>query len=108
MKRLLNGAKLTNKLAKVKVLIIDGFGLATLANQEQRELLEVIEGRQGLTPTVIVSQVLFEAWHENIGDPTIADTILDRLVHNAHKFNLHEKSIRKRKSSLTKKENSET
>ncbi len=101
-------AKLMNKLAKAKVLIIDDFGLAPLSDMERRELLEVIEDRQGLTSTIIVSQVPVENWHENIGDPTIADAILDRLIHNAHKFNLRGESMRKRRTNLTKKKNFET
>ncbi len=101
-------AKLMNKLAKAKVLIIDDFGLAPLSDMERRELLEVIEDRQGLTSTIIISQVPVESWHESIGDPTIADTILDRLIHNAHKFNLVGDSMRKRRTILTEKKNFET
>ncbi len=101
-------AKLMNKLAKAKVLIIDDFGLAPLSDSERRELLEVIEDRQGLTSTIVVSQVPVENWHENIGDATIADAILDRLIHNAHRFNLRGESMRKRRTTLTKRKNSET
>jgi len=97
-------AKLMNKLAKAKVLIIDDFGLAPLSDSERRELLEVIEDRQGLSSTIIVSQVPIENWHENIGDPTIADAILDRLIHNAHKFNLIGESMRKRRKNIVSKE----
>ena len=97
-------AKLMNKLAKAKVLIIDDFGLAPLSDSERRELLEVIEDRQGLSSTIIVSQVPIENWHENIGDPTIADAILDRLIHNAHKFNLKGESMRKRRKNIVSKE----
>jgi DNA replication protein DnaC len=85
-----------NKFAKAKLLIIDDFGLAPLSDPERRELLEVIEDRQGLSSTIIVSQVPIENWHESIGDPTIADAILDRLIHNAHKFDLDGDSMRKR------------
>jgi len=84
-----------NKFAKAKLLIIDDFGLAPLSDPERRELLEVIEDRQGLSSTVIVSQVPIGNWHESIGDPTIADAILDRLIHNAHKFDLEGDSMRK-------------
>ena len=85
-----------NKFAKAKLLIIDDFGLAPLSDPERRELLEVIEDRQGLSSTIIVSQVPIGNWHESIGDPTIADAILDRLIHNAHKFDLEGDSMRKR------------
>ncbi len=88
-------AKLMNKYAKTKLLIIDDFGLAPLTDSERRELLEVIEDRQGLSSTIIVSQVPIDKWHENIGDPTIADAILDRVIHNAHKFELEGDSMRK-------------
>jgi len=87
--------KLMNKFATTKLLIIDDFGLAPLLDSERRELLEVIEDRQGLSSTIIVSQVPIKNWHENIGDPTIADAILDRIVHNAHKFELEGDSMRK-------------
>ena len=85
-----------NKFAKANLLIIDDFGLAPLSDPERRELLEVVEDRQGLSSTIIVSQVPIENWHESIGDPTIADAILDRLIHNAHKFDLEGDSMRKR------------
>lgn len=88
--------KLMNKFAKTKLLIIDDFGLAPLSDSERREFLEVIEDRQGLSSTIIVSQVPIGSWHESIGDPTIADAILDRLIHNAHKFDLEGDSMRKR------------
>ena len=101
-------AKLMNKIAKNKVLIIDNFGIAPMADSERRDLLEVIEDRQGLTSTIIVSQVPIENWHDNIGDPTIADAILDRLIHNAHRINLKGDSMRKTRSSLTNKAISET
>lgn len=87
--------KLMNKFAKANLLIIDDFGLAPLSDPERRELLEVVEDRQGLSSTIIVSQVPIGNWHESIGDPTIADAILDRLIHNAHKFDLEGDSMRK-------------
>jgi DNA replication protein DnaC len=101
-------AKLMNKLAKNKILIIDDFGIAPMTDPERRDLLEVIEDRQGLTSTIIVSQVPIENWHDNIGDPTIADAIMDRLIHNAHRINLKGDSMRKTRSSLTNRAISET
>ncbi|MCK4784398.1 MAG: IS21-like element helper ATPase IstB [Desulfobacteraceae bacterium] len=93
--------KLMNKLAKTKVMVIDDLGLAPMTDPERRDLLEVIEDRQGLSSTIVASQLPVENWHENIGDPTIADAILDRLVHNAHRINLKGTSMRKKRSKST-------
>jgi len=93
--------KLMNKLAKTKVLVIDDLGLAPMTDGERRDLLEVIEDRQGLSSTIVASQLPIESWHDNIGDLTIADAILDRLVHNAHRINLKGDSMRKKRSNLT-------
>jgi DNA replication protein DnaC len=90
-----------NKLDKTKVLIIDDLGLAPMSAQERRDLLEVVEGRHDLTSTIVAAQLPIEDWHENIRDPTIADAILDRLVHNAHKITLKGESMRKLRSNLT-------
>ena len=96
-------AKLINKLAKTKVLILDDLGLAPMTSPERRDLLEVIEDRHGLSSTIVATQLPIENWHDNIRDPTIADAILDRLIHNAHKINMKGESMRKLHSSLTKK-----
>jgi len=92
---------LTKKLAKIKVLILDDLGLSPMNAQERRDLLEVIEDRHGLASTIVAAQLPIEEWHANIRDPTIADAILDRLVHSAYKINLKGESMRKLKSSLT-------
>ena len=97
-------ARMLAKLAKTSLLIIDDLGMAQMTESERNDLLEVIEDRHGSASTVITSQLPVEHWHEAIGDPTIADAILDRLVHNAHKITLKGESLRKRKSSLTQKE----
>ncbi len=89
------------KLAKAQVLIIDDLGLAPMTDMERRDLLEVIEERQGRSSTIITSQLPVDHWHEQIGDPTIADAILDRLIHNAHKLNLKGGSLRKKYTNLT-------
>jgi DNA replication protein DnaC len=94
--------KLMNKLLKIKVLIIDDFCIAAMSDPERRDLLEVLEDRQGISSTIIATQVPVGSWIENIGDPTLADAILDRLVHNAHKINLKGESMRKIRSPLTK------
>jgi DNA replication protein DnaC len=93
--------KTITKLGKAHVLIIDDLGLAPMADMERRDLLEVIEERHGHASTIITSQLPIDHWHEQIGDPTIADAILDRLVHNAHKINLKGGSLRKKYASLT-------
>jgi DNA replication protein DnaC len=99
--------KIMKRLTKAKVLIIDDLGLAPMTAPERRDLLEVIEDRHGLASTIISTQIPIEMWHDNIRDPTIADAILDRLVHNAYKINLKGESMRKLRSALTKKDNSE-
>ena len=98
--------KIMKKLTKSKVLLLDDLGLSPMSAQERRDLLEVIEDRHGLTSTIVAAQLPIEHWHENIRDPTIADAILDRLVHNAYKINLKGESMRKLRSSLTIKKDS--
>jgi DNA replication protein DnaC len=90
--------KFMTKLAKTKILVIDDLGLAPLNDPQRRDLLEIIEDRQGVSSSIIASQLPVENWHENIGDPTIADVILDRLVHNAHLINLKGTSMRKKRA----------
>lgn len=94
--------KLMNKLSKIKLLIIDDFCIAPMNDTDRRDLLEVLEDRQSISSTIIATQVPVKNWIELIGDPTLADAILDRLVHNAHKINLKGESMRKIRSSLTK------
>jgi DNA replication protein DnaC len=77
---------------------LDDFGLEALTADQRRDLLEVIEDRYQSSSTLITSQVPVDHWHELIGDPTIADAILDRMVHNAHKLSLRGESRRKSKS----------
>ena len=79
------------------VLIIDDWGLAVLTAPERRDLLEILEDRHGRASTIVTSQLPVEHWHEAIGDPTLADAILDRLVHNAHRLKLIGESMRKSK-----------
>ena len=99
--------KIMKKLTKSKVLILDDLGLAPMSSPERRDLLEVIEDRHGLTSTIVAAQLPVEDWHENIRDPTIADAILDRLVHNAYTINLKGESMRKVRSRLTNNKDSE-
>jgi len=83
-----SSVKLLGRLAKADVLVLDDWGLASLKEGHRHDLLEVIEDRYGRVSTVITSQLPLAKWHEWIGDPTIADAILDRLVHNAYKIDL--------------------
>jgi DNA replication protein DnaC len=85
------------RLAKADLLIIDDFGLAPLSGLEARELLEIIDDRYERRSTVVASQLPLGEWHRAITDPTLADAILDRLVHGAHKFTLSGESMRKKK-----------
>jgi DNA replication protein DnaC len=98
--------KLLNKIAKAKVLIIDDFCITPVKDAERKDLLEVIEDRQGIGSTIISTQIPMKNWFEAIGDPTIADAVMDRLIHNAHKINLKGESMRKIRSRLTKNTNS--
>jgi len=85
------------RLAKTELLILDDFGLTPLSVPEARDLLEVIDERTLTRLTVVASQLPLEMWHGAITDPTLADAILDRLIHNAHKIHLKGESMRKMK-----------
>ena len=100
-------AKLLTNLAKVDVLILDDWGLMKLSAENRRDLLEVLEDRHGRRSTIATSQLPIEEWHGVIGDATLADAILDRLVHNAYKINLRGESMRKQQAKLTGTETSE-
>ena len=100
-------SKLLTSLAKVDVLILDDWGLMKLSAENRRDLLEVLEDRHGRRSTIATSQLPIEEWHGIIGDATLADAILDRLVHNAYKINLRGESMRKQQAKLTSTETSE-
>jgi len=89
-------ASLMKRFSKTHLLVLDDLGLAPLTDPERRDLLEVIEDRHGNVSTLITSQLPLENWHDHIGDPTIADAILDRLIHNAHRIQLKGGSMRKK------------
>jgi len=93
--------RLMTRLAKVDVLILDDWGLSKLIAEQRRDLLEILEDRHDTRSTIVTSQLPLDQWHHIIGDPTLADAILDRLVHNAYKINLKGESMRKNKSKLT-------
>jgi DNA replication protein DnaC len=88
------------RLAKTQVLVLDDFGLDVLGAAERRLLLDVLEDRYGVSSTIVTSQVEPDHWHAIIGEETAADSICDRLVHDAHRIKLSGESIRKTKSSL--------
>jgi DNA replication protein DnaC len=95
------GAKLLSRLAKLDLLVIDDLGIGTLKDAQRQDLLEVIDDRYGRSATIITSQLPLGKWHEWVADPTLADAILDRLVHNAYKLDLKGPSRRKEKPSQT-------
>lgn len=88
-------ARLLKSIARVELLILDDWGLAPMTAEQGRDLLEIVDDRHGRGSTIITSQVAVEHWHEVIANPTLADAILDRLVHNAHRLNLKGESLRK-------------
>ena len=83
-------------IAKLDVLIRDDWGLAVLAPSERRDLPELLEDRHGRGSTIVTSQLPVAHWHEAIGDPTLADAILDRIVHNALRLQLSGESLRRK------------
>ncbi len=93
--------KLLRTLAKTDVLILDDWGLSKLSAEQRRDLLEILEDRHDTRSTLVTSQLPMDQWHHSIGEPTLADAILDRLVHNAYKIKLKGESMRKQKTKLT-------
>ncbi len=88
-------AKLLSRFARTDVLVLDDWGLAAVKDAERRDLLEIMEDRHGLRSTIWTSQLPVAQWHDHLGDPTIADAICDRLLHNAHRIVLQGPSRRK-------------
>ena len=85
------------KVARFDVLVLDDWGLVPLAESERRDLLEIMEDRYGNRSTILTSQMPVAQWHDQVGDPTIADAFCDRLLHNAHRIELHGPSRRQEK-----------
>jgi DNA replication protein DnaC len=83
------------RLAKMDVLVVDDWAMTPLAETERRDFLEICEDRYQRRSTVLTSQLPLARWHEQIGDPTLADSILDRLVHHAHRIEMQGESLRK-------------
>jgi DNA replication protein DnaC len=89
-------ARLQQTLGRVQLLILDDWGLEPLDDQARHDLLEILEDRYGRRSTIVTSQLPVSAWHDVIGNPTYADAILDRLVHNAHRIDLTGESLRRK------------
>jgi len=90
--------RLLSSIASKRLLILDDFGLEKCTAENRRDLLEIMEQRYDISSTIITSQFDSEHWHDIIGDPTLADAILDRTVHNAHKLKLKGPTLRGPKS----------
>lgn len=94
--------KLLSRLQRLRLLIIDDWGINPFTDEERRNFLEIMEDRHNVRSTIIASQFPIDTWHDIIGDPTLADAICDRVVHNAHRIILKgEESMRKIYSTLT-------
>jgi len=91
---------LLRRLARTDLVILDDWGLYPFNDEGRRDLLEILEDRSGKRSTLVTSQLPVDHWHESIGDPTLADAILDRIVHDAYKINLQGDSMRKKKSKI--------
>ena len=88
-------ARMLKSLARVRLLILDDWGITPLTAEQRRDLLEIVDDRHGRASTIVTSQLPVGLWHEHIGSPTIADAVLDRLVHSAHRIELKGESLRK-------------
>lgn len=93
--------KLMKAFAKTDLILLEDGGLAKLTAEQRRDLFELLDDRHGVRSTLITSQLAVDHGHDVIGDPTLADAILDRLVHNAYRINLKGDSMRKRPATLT-------
>ncbi|MCP4549305.1 MAG: ATP-binding protein [bacterium] len=90
--------KVLRTLVRCRLLVLDDWGTAPLTDEQRRDLFEVMEDRYDRGSTIIAAQLPVKHWHETIGDPTLADAILDRLIHNAYTITLKGESMRKRKT----------
>ena len=96
--------RLARSLGKTNLLVLDDWGLYPLDAQSAREIFEILEDRSGTGSTMIVSQIPVSSWFDGIAAPTIADAILDRLVHGSYRIEMQGESMRKKLSELTKEE----
>ena len=92
-------ARLMRQLARVDLLILDDWGPEPLAAEQRRDLLEIVEDRYNTGSLIITSQVPIGRWYEIVGDPTLAEAFLDRVVHAAHRIELKGESLRKLRAS---------
>src|ERR1700680_4948401 len=92
--------RLLAQLAKIQLLIVDDWAMARLTAEQRRDLMEVIDDRHQRASTILATQIPIERWHDTIGDPTYADAILDRLVHNAYRIELRGDSMRRRNADM--------
>ena len=99
-------SQLMNQLLKTDLLILDDWGIQKISAAQRNDLMEVIEDRHGRRSTLIASQLPVEHWHEYIGEATIADAVLDPLLHGAHRLNLTGESMRKTRAKLTDRDRS--
>lgn len=99
--------KLIQQLAKTDLLVLDDWGLEKMSLGQRNDLLEIMEDRHGLRSTLITSQLPINQWHQAIGDATLADAILDRLLHNSHKIKLKGESMRKIMNNMTESDQSQ-
>ncbi len=99
--------KLVQQLAKTDLLVLDDWGLEKMNLSQRNDMLEIMEDRHGARSTIITSQLPITQWHKAIGDTTLADAILDRILHNSHKLKLKGESLRKAMSKITESDHSE-
>ncbi|UYM15950.1 IS21-like element helper ATPase IstB [Endozoicomonas euniceicola] len=99
-------SKQLKQLAKVDLLILDDWGLEPLSQSQRNDLLEIMDDRHNQSSTIVTSQLPVSKWHDSIGDATLADAILDRLTHNAHRLKLKGESMRKIRAKLEEREHS--
>jgi DNA replication protein DnaC len=96
--------KLLASIARTRLLILDDWGIGTLDDRQRRDLLEILEDRYERCSTMVTSQLPVDKWHDVVADPTLADAILDRLVHNAYRLDLAGESMRKRQPPENRKD----
>lgn len=96
--------RLLLRLSRIDILVLDDFAMAPLKDSERRDFLELCDDRYQRRSTILTSQVPLAHWHEQIGDPTLADSILDRLVHNAYRLELSGESMRKKRNRKPEQE----
>ena len=99
-------SKQLKQLAKIDLLILDDWGLEPLSQSQRNDLLEIMDDRHNQSSTIVTSQLPVSKWHDSIGDATLADAILDRLTHNAHRLKLKGESMRKNRAKLEEREHS--